>query len=144
MHTRARRAVSLLLVVAVGVATGCGQAGEGAPLEVQNGTTIAVWLVVNGRLLRVIPARADRVEIPASEVGRHPWRISLRTATGRELLSATFEAGSVRETTGPGGEVLQTGSGARADLSCGRLDVWSGPPMLGPAPDGGMPGDCAP
>lgn len=143
MHTRARRAVSFLLFVAVGLVTGCGQAGEGAPLEVQNGTTIAVSLVVNGRLLRVIPARADRVEIPASEVGRHPWQVSLRTATGRELLSATFE-GSVRPTTGPDGEVLQTGSGARADLSCGRLDVWSGPPMLGPAPGEGLPGDCAP
>ena len=36
------------------------------------------------------------------------------------------------------------GSGARVDLSCGRLDVWVGPPMHGPFPAPGRPGDCDP
>jgi hypothetical protein len=34
------------------------------------------------------------------------------------------------------------GDGNRVDLSCGRIDVWAGPPLLGPAPGPGTPGDC--
>ena len=34
------------------------------------------------------------------------------------------------------------GVAARADLSCGRIDLWSGPPLAGPAPNPGTPGDC--
>ncbi len=34
--------------------------------------------------------------------------------------------------------------GARVDLSCGRIDIWSGTPMMGPAPGPGVPGDCDP
>ena len=30
------------------------------------------------------------------------------------------------------------------NLSCGRLDIWSGPPLSGPPPGPGKPGDCAP
>jgi hypothetical protein len=36
------------------------------------------------------------------------------------------------------------GDANRVDLSCGRLDIWSGPPLLGPAPGPGSPGDCGP
>ena len=36
------------------------------------------------------------------------------------------------------------GDAVRVDLSCGRLDIWSGPPLLGPPPGPGTPGDCTP
>ena len=35
-----------------------------------------------------------------------------------------------------------SGRAVRADLSCGRLDVWSGPPLLGPMYSPGPSGDC--
>jgi len=56
----------------------------------------------------------------------------------------TVHPGDVWATTGPNGEGREKGDGVRVDLSCGRLDVWSGPPMIGPAPGTGSPGDCAP
>ena len=45
--------------------------------------------------------------------------------TGRTLLSLTVRSGDVIE--GPNGS---TGDGARVDLSCGGIDLWSGPPLL--------------
>lgn len=37
-----------------------------------------------------------------------------------------------------------TSPAVRVDLSCGRLDMWSGPPLLGPFPGPGTPSDCNP
>jgi len=51
----------------------------------------------------------------------------------------TVRPGDVWETAGQ-----MKGDAVRVDLSCGRLDIWSGPPLLGPAPGPGKPGDCAP
>jgi hypothetical protein len=74
-------------------------------------------------------------EIPAPL----PWSVEARSPSGRLLISMTVRPGDV---DGEGTE--QRGTGGRVDLSCGRLDIWSGPPMLGPAPGDGMPGDCLP
>lgn len=102
-------------------------------LEVANGTTLEVWVLVNGRLVDRVPAGAH-AEIPVAELGPHPWVVEARTSTGRVLLRLDVPA-PVTNTTG---------RGARTDLSCGRLDVFAGPPMMGPAPGPGVPGDCEP
>jgi hypothetical protein len=78
------------------------------------------------------------------EVPRLPWHVAVRTLSGRELLAFDVGPDSVTSTTGPDGRVEMRGAGARVDLSCGRLDAYAGPPMIGPAPGPGVPGDCEP
>ncbi len=112
-------------------------------LEVSNGTTIDVQLTVNGE--PGIPVAAgQRLSVGIGDIGPLPWSAQVRTVSGRVLVRASVHAGDVvsEETSGGGGSMQ--GVGARADLSCGRIDLWSGPPMLGPAPGPGSPGDCDP
>jgi hypothetical protein len=112
-------------------------------LEAANGTSLTVTLVVNGAALRVIPPGASAA-IPVSELPLLPYVVEARSARGRVLTSMTVHADDVRETTTPNGARAYQSAGARADLSCGRLDIWSGMPMLGPLPGPGRPGDCEP
>jgi hypothetical protein len=111
-----------------------------APLEYSNGTTIPVDVTVNGtKVLTIAPGGGG--SISAGSLPAQPWDVRLTTSTGRLLLAMTVRPGDVQ-----GNANTQRGDGARADLSCGRLDVWSGPPMIGPVPPSpaGSPGDCAP
>ena|SRR5437867_2977660 len=112
-------------------------------LEATNGTTLAVTLVVNGTVVRVVPPGAA-VSIPVSELPLLPWIVEARSPRGRVLTSLTVRSGDVRETTTPNGAREYYSPGVRADLSCGRLDIWSGMPLLGPLPGPGTPGDCEP
>jgi hypothetical protein len=112
-------------------------------LEIGNGTTIDVTLVVNGKVLGVFPPGAAGV-IPVGELPFLPWTVEARSPRGRVLTSMTVRPGDVRETMTPNGAREYQSAGARADLSCGRLDIWSGFPMLGPLPGPGTPGDCDP
>ncbi len=112
-------------------------------LEAANGTAIAVTLVVNGTALRVVPPGAA-VAIPVSELPLLPWTVEARSPRGRVLTSMTVRPGDVRETTTPSGVREYYSAAVRVDLSCGRFDVWSGMPMLGPLPGPGRPGDCEP
>jgi hypothetical protein len=112
-------------------------------LEVGNGTTLAVTLVVNGTALRVIPPGGS-ASIPVGELPLLPYAIEARSPRGRVLTSMTVNAGDVRETTTPNGAREYSSAAVRVDLSCGRLDIWSGFPMLGPLPGPGTPGDCEP
>ena len=84
-------------------------------------------------------ARVSPLELPAL-----PWSVAVRTPSGRELTTLTVHEGDVAETSSPGGGGSSRGVAARVDLSCGRLDVWAGPPIAGPAPGSGSPGDCEP
>jgi hypothetical protein len=111
-----------------------------APLSYSNGTTIPVDLIVNGtKILTIAPGEAG--EVSAAALPGQPWDARVATASGRVLLALTVKAGDVQ---GDGNS--QQGDAVRADLSCGRLDIWSGPPLIGPAPPSpaGSPGDCAP
>lgn len=131
-----RRRLAACLAIAVLVAA-CelvpSPAATSNDLEIANGTTLEVWILVNGRIVdRVAPGVHG--EITEGTLGPHPWVVEARTATGRVLLRLEVPA----PVTGA------SGRGARADLSCGRLDVFAGPPMLGPAPGPGVPGDCEP
>jgi hypothetical protein len=56
----------------------------------------------------------------------------------------TVRAGDVWTRNNADGSSEAKAAGARVDLSCGRIDIWSLGQMLGPAPGPGTPGDCAP
>jgi hypothetical protein len=103
-----------------------------------NYTDRVLELVVNGAPVAELAA-ASQQELTAGKLPALPWRVEIRLPTGRRLLELTIGSGSVTRTA--------TGSvspGARADLSCGRIEIWSGYPLIGPVPGAGVPGDCAP
>jgi len=115
-------------------------------LGVWNGSTLTVDLVVNGvRIESFAPGQADDA-IPASRLPRLPWQAEVRSPSGRVLVSLPVQEGDVWETVDPRGGGASKGDANRVDLSCGRIDIWSGPPLGGPAPppSPGSPGDCAP
>lgn len=146
-------AVACLVLVLL--LTACGASSPAAPgdastvpademsLGIQNGTSLDVALVVNGQLVGVYPASSGE-EIPAAQLPALPWDVEARTATGRVLVELPVHEGDVWSRDNTGGGTESSGVGVRVDLSCGRLDVWSGPPMIGPAPGPGSPGDCDP
>src|SRR2546430_4652249 len=130
--------LGLILVVAVVAA--CAPAPTGIPhdLVVSNQTSISVTLVVNGASVRTVQPRSDE-RILVRDLPAQPWFVEARTSAGRVLSAMTVRPGDVWER---GNEM--NGDSVRMDLSCGRLDMWSGPPMLGPVPGPGSPGDCNP
>ncbi len=111
-------------------------------LAISNQTTLPVTLVVNGRVIGNFGAGEAQDPIEPSRLPPPPWMIEIETASGRALLSLQVQTPGSRAV--PGGGVV--GSGQRVYLSCGRLEVWSGPPLLGPGgrPPSYPPGDCAP
>jgi hypothetical protein len=111
-------------------------------LSIENDTTIAVTLVVNGKVIETVPAGGYEDPIKAELPGL-PWNVETRSPSGRVLSSMTVHAGDVWQTTDPNGGGEAKGDAVRVDLSCGRLDVWSGTPLLGPPPGPGRSGDCA-
>lgn len=112
-------------------------------LVVSNQTTLAVTLVVNGAVIRTIPPQTQEIMSP-KDLPPKPWAVETRTPSGRVLSQMSVHEGDASETTFPGGGGQMKGDAVRADLSCGRLDVWFGPPLLGPPPGPGSPGDCEP
>ena len=104
-------------------------------LSVSNGTTIAVTILVNGVVLETVDPGGYQDPV-AVAMPALPWQIEARSPSGRLLTSLAVTKGTYVD--------WNTGVGARADLSCGRLDLWSGPPMIGPAPPSpaGTAGDC--
>ncbi len=122
------------IALAAVVAVGC-EASPPPGLSIVNGTTLTVTLVVNGTAVGTFAPGIERDPIPASDLPALPWNVQARSPNGRLLTTMTMHPGDASETQG---------YGVRVDLSCGRLDIWSGPPMIGPAPGTGSPGDCAP
>ena len=104
-----------------------------ARLSVANYTTIPVTLVVNGAVVETVaPGVAeDPVKAPLPPP---PWSVETRSPSGRVLSTMTVK---------PGDSGGSFGDAVRADLACGRLDIWSGPPMAGPmfSPDPSRPCD---
>lgn len=145
-----RLAIAGLVAVVV---AGCGSlfpTTPGSPafdaeIQVVNDTKLAVTIAVNGADLGVVPAH-EVATVPPSALPAKPWLVEARSPSGRLLLTFTVQPGEVSRTTDPTGFTTMTGAGSRADLSCGRLDVTVGGPMLGPAPElhAGAPGDCNP
>jgi hypothetical protein len=111
-------------------------------LSVSNGTTIAVSLVVNGSVVETVPPGGHEDPIKA-KLPALPWNVQMRSPSGRVLSTLSVHAGDVWQTALPNGGLQMKGDAVRVDLSCGRLDVWSGPPLLGPTFIPGPSGDCA-
>jgi hypothetical protein len=145
---------STAAIMVAGLLAGCVASGPGAStappsandapvtLSVANGTTIPVTLVVNGVTVDTVPPGGYEDPIKAPLPGL-PWSVETRSPGGRVLSSMTVHAGDVWQTTpDPNGHSAAQGDAVRVDLSCGRLDVWSGPPLLGPAFIPGPSGDC--
>lgn len=141
-------AAALLLCGVALVLSGCAVSGgsptfaPGTPiadsLSYSNQTTIGVTLVVNAAKVATLPPGAAGT-VPPSSLPAEPWTVQAKTSGGRLLTSMTVSPGDVVQASGQ-----ERGDAVRIDLSCGRLDIWSGPPLAGPAPGSGTPGDCAP
>jgi hypothetical protein len=112
-------------------------------LGINNGTTLEVSLVVNGTVVqKVDPGQAPvftAVQLPAL-----PWAVEVRSPSGRVLVGMTVRPGDVWTRQNADGSSEAKAAGARVDLSCGRIDVWSLLQMGGPAPGPGVSGDCEP
>jgi hypothetical protein len=139
-RSTARLGVAIVLLALV---TACSPAPteDAHDLVVSNQTALALTLAVNDVVVRTIQAHSQDA-VFAKDLPPQPWLVEARTATGRVLSSMTVRPGDVWETTSPDGSTQMKGDAVRVDLSCGRLDMWSGPPLLGPPPGSGKPGDC--
>jgi hypothetical protein len=130
-------AVGLLFsILLLGCRVGAGVVPDGEmQLHVNNGTPLQLVLLVNGTRY-ALPANVQ-TDFTASELPPLAWMAEIQTVSGRSLVRVTVRSGDVVQTG-----ASQKGDGARVDLSCGRIDIWSGPPLLGPVPGPGVPGDC--
>src|SRR5688572_11865973 len=107
-------------------------------LVVSNQTNMPVTVVVNGTSVRTVQPDSQET-VTVRDLPAQPWSVEARTSAGRVLSAMTVRPGDVWVR---GNEMK--GNAVRVDLSCGRLDMWSGPPLLGPPPGSGTPGDCNP
>ena len=102
-------------------------------LSIANGTSIPVTLIINGNRVETVAAGATHDPISA-KLPAKPWTIETWSPSGRVLSTLTVSADAIISDT--------AGRAVRVDLSCGRLDVWTGPPLLGPTFVPGPSGDC--
>jgi hypothetical protein len=112
-------------------------------LEMNNGTDRPVMLSVNGGAGRSFGA-GQVANLGVADLGPLPWHAVVRTVAGRQLLDLTVHEGNVWRSRNSDGSTSGGGAAAIADLSCGRIDLWSGQQPGGPVPGGGVPGDCDP
>ncbi len=135
---KAAWALALLIGVLV---PGCASIAAVEPLRlsVSNQTSLFIRLRVNEVEMLIAP-RGHRDPIPSESLPDAPWRIQVLTESGRLLSSLDVNPGDIVTTANHA-----QGKAVRVDLSCGRLDVWAGPPLAGPAPPRSFPaGDCDP
>ena len=138
-----RRFVSILAVaIATALLVGACASGPGAtatpatplpPLSISNGTSIPITLVVNGTVIETVPP-GDRQDPITAQLPQRPWVIETQSPSGRMLSTLMVSASDHISAT--------SGRAIRVDLACGRLDVWAGPPLVGPAFSPGPSGDC--
>lgn len=111
-------------------------------LSINNGTSITVDLVVNGEVVEEVApgAREDPLSVSLPPL---PWLVETRSPSGRTLTLLRVSAGDVVYATGQVGPSMERGVAVAVDLSCGRLEVWSGPPLSeSPTFIPGPSGDC--
>ena len=136
-----RLAFAAWLIAVVPVAC---QAPTGSVVDAQmelgaaNATNLTLEIVVNGTKVADLAAGAQ-LELTAGQLPPLPWMAEVRLPSGRSLVSLTVRSGDVQSAGN-----AQRGDSARIDLSCGRIDIWSGPSPIGPIPAAGASGDCDP
>jgi hypothetical protein len=128
---------------ALSLLAACSPTPAAHDLVVSNQTTVTVTLVVNGAAARTIRPQTQEI-VSAGGLPPLPWSVETRGPSGRVLSRMSVRAGDVSETDLPGRGHEMKGDAVRVDLSCGRLEMWSGPPLAGPPPGPGTPGDCDP
>lgn len=130
-----------LLALAAAVAA-CGPTPTPQPsatsvpvgINVANGTTVAVTVVVNGTVVETVPPGATEVPLRAALPGR-PWSVEARSPTGRVLAAFTVPSGDAVS--------AESSVGAAEDLACGTLELWAGGPRGDhPKPVGPTPAPC--
>lgn len=124
-----------------------GQFGGVPVLGIENGTTLAVTLIVNGQAVGTDLPGTGLAPIDFGKLPPLPWTVEARSPSGRVLTSMTVRAGDVSATTDPNGNWGSTGTIGRIDLSCGRITIFAGyetPSGPAPGPSPGHPGDCVP
>lgn len=123
-----------------------GVVSDTATLAVGNSTTLRVFVYVNGMDATILDPGEVVDPIDPGMLPTLPWQVEATTASGRVILTLTVREGDVWHSgPDPSGVSAIHGAAARADLSCGRLDIWSGPPLGGPMPPSSFPpGDCDP
>ncbi len=137
-----RRRLALALVACLVTASpvaGCGMlpsASSARDLHVENGTTKAMTVLVDGAVVATVAAGMSAT-VAEGSLPAGVWSVEARLPGGRTVLRGQVDKSRASQTDNTG-----SGSGARVDLSCGRLDIWVGVPMMGPAPGPGTPGDC--
>ena len=121
----------------------CSPPAASDAVNISNDTTIPVRVFVNGLQVADLDPH-DGVEIAPGDLPPPPWAVDVHTFGQRSLVSLDVPANPVTRTVLPGGGESIKGAANRVDLSCGRIDIWVGPPILGPVPEPGTPGDCDP
>ena len=82
-----------------------------------------VDITINGVQVGTVSPGTTEDPIPATLPAR-PWTVEARSPSGSVLASLT---GSAQDSISN-----NSGVAVREDLAFGRLDLWSGPPLLGP------------
>ena len=105
-------------------------------MHVANGTTLTLTVAIDGKQVGI--AQAGQVVAFDPSPYAEPWTVTVSTASGRELVELKYQASQIVSTANS-----EQGVAKRLDLSCGRLDVYAGPPLLGPGPPSSFPPhDC--
>jgi len=137
MRTRLPLAVVLSVIALAGCGTTTSPMPSATPpllptVSVANGTNILVAIAVNGTVVETVPPGTTEDPIPATLPAR-PWTVEARSPSGKVLATLTVSAQDFIS--------ANSGAAVREDLACGRLDLWSGPPLLGPmfSPDASKP-----
>ena len=112
-------------------------------LDVSNGTTLTVTLLVNGDAVGEFPPGGPDPTIDVAALPPLPWKVEARSPSGRVLTSMDVAPGEIQGAD----SAVHTIPMGRVDLSCGRLTIYAGdfaPSGPVPLPSSGSPGDCAP
>jgi hypothetical protein len=111
-------------------------------LWINNATPLTLVVRVNGVDVRSVDAMVQ-TSLDTTLLPNLPWSVDVLAANGRQIMSLDVPAGSVWATSLPSGGDVSHGAGHFVDLSCGRIDVWVGPPLDGPMPPPLVP-TCGP
>jgi len=103
-------------------------------INLNNGTTVAITVAVNGTAIATVPP--GMMESPiAGALPTRPWTIEARSPSGRVLASVTVGTDTVISDQQSIGDVEL--------LACGQLFLWAGGPIPdAPHPIGASPEPC--